>query len=301
MLQKLPGPLLGLIMFTLFVANLLFWAVPVYILILLKVIAPAGPLRDRVSRLMAATAQLWARCNTLFGDALLGTQWDIRGVEQLDMRGQYLVSSNHQTWNDIYVLMKTFGRDAPFFKFFLKQQLIWVPVLGPVWWALDFPFMKRHTRQQIEKNPALRGTDLETTRRACEKYRNQPVMILNFLEGTRFTRAKHEAQGSPYRNLLVPKAGGMAFTLSAMGERLSSLLDVTIVYPEGACGFWDFFSGKMKRVIVEVRKLELPVDFFHGDYSGDPVFRKRVQEWVGKVWAEKDARIDEIKAGLAPS
>lgn len=299
MLRKLPAPLLGLIAFILFVANLLFWAVPVYTMILVKVLTPKGALRERVSRILAGLAQRWAACNVVLGDALLGTQWSIAGAERLDMKGQYLVSANHQTWNDIYVLMKVFGRDAPFFKFFLKKQLIWVPILGPVWWALDYPFMQRHSREAVERNPALRGADLETTRRACEKYRNQPVMILNFLEGTRFTPAKHDAQGSPYRNLLLPKAGGMAFAVSAMGERLSSLLDVTIVYPEGACGFWGFLAGRMKRVVVEVRRLDIPREFFHGNYGEDPEFRRRVQEWVADIWQQKDARIEAMRAAAA--
>jgi 1-acyl-sn-glycerol-3-phosphate acyltransferase len=41
------------------------------------------------------------------------------------------------------VLQRIFHGRIPFLKFFLKQELIWVPVIGLAWWALDFPFMKR--------------------------------------------------------------------------------------------------------------------------------------------------------------
>lgn len=285
------------VLFSLLVVNTLFWVIPVYASVLIKLLTPAGTrLRDGVSRIAAWFAQHWALTNTWFGDHLLNVRWEVRLPPGLTPQGQYLVCANHQSWNDIYVLMRSFGRRAPFFKFFLKQQLIWVPVLGLAWWGLDYPFMKRYTREQIERNPALRGRDLETTRRACAKYARLPVAILNFLEGTRFTPEKHDSQNSPYRHLLKPRAGGLAFALSAMGDKLSSLLDVTIVYPEGARSLWEFMAGQVHHVIVEVRSLSVPAELCDGDYESDPAFRERVQEWVAQLWAEKDRRIDQLLA-----
>lgn len=297
MLHRMPAGVQGAIMAVILVVNTLFWATPVYAVIAFKVLMPEkSRARDRASRLAAALAQRWSLCNVWFSDRLMRVRWDIRIDAELDPRGQYLVCSNHQTWNDIFVLMKAFGRRAPFFKFFLKQELIWVPVLGPVWWGLDYPFMKRYTPSQIKRNPKLRGTDLETTRRACERFRGQPGMLLNFLEGTRFTPAKRERQQSPYRHLLRPKAGGFAFALAALGERLNSLLDVTIVYPEGAQGLWGFLSGRVRHVIVEVRQLTVPHEFYTGSYESDPDYRKRFQLWLGQLWLEKDRRIGELQA-----
>jgi len=294
MLSFLPGPLLGAIMFVVLVVHTLVMAVPVYATILLKLVSPKGPMRDRVSTWMAALAQRWANNNVWFGDTLIGTRWDIRCEVPLSPRDQFLVCANHQSWNDIYVLIKTFGYRAPFFKFFLKNELIWVPVLGPVWWGLDYPFMKRHSAQTLMKHPELRGQDLEATRRACEAARNHPVLLLNFLEGTRFTPEKHDKQKSRFVHLLKPKAGGFAFAMQAMGERLHSLLDVTIVYPDGAVGFWAFLMGRMRHVVVEVRKLAIPPEFFHGDYLDDASFRKQVQSWVQGIWEDKDRRIEEL-------
>jgi len=297
MLGFLPAPILGVVISILLLLNLLFWAVPVYALIIVKIFTWGG-VRTLVSRAIAYTAQLWGAVNVWVWRHLLDIDWDIRGVENLDRKGKYLVVANHQSWNDIPMLMAAFDRRAPFFKFFIKQQLIWVPILGLVWWGLDFPFMKRSTPEQIKKNPALRGRDLETTRKACEKYRNQPVMVLNFLEGTRFTSAKHAKQDSPYKHLLKPRAGGLALVLGAMGEQLQSVLDVTLVYPGGGgrAGLWHLLSGQVKSVILEVRKIDVPHEFETGDYAGDREFRKRMQTWVGELWAKKDARISELKA-----
>lgn len=301
MLSFLPAPLIGVVMTVFFVTNTLFWASWVYIAVFIKLLMPRGSRAfDAASGMAAWLAQNWSQTNVRACDGAFRWDWTIRIDADLDPKGQYLVCSNHQSWNDIFVAMKTFGRKAPFFKFFLKQELMWVPVLNLCWWGLDFPFMKRYSKEQVAKNPELKGKDLETTKKACERYKNQPVLILNYLEGTRFTSDKHAHQQSPFKHLLKPKAGGFAFTLSAMGEQLNSLLDVTIIYPDGAMGFWDFLCGRMRRVIVEVRQLTIPPELFRGSYENDPEFRQKFQDWIGELWSYKDRRITELRkeAGL---
>lgn len=296
MLKVLPAPLIGAICMLLLSINTLICAAPCYVLILLKLLTPKGRLRQAMSDGIAWWAQRWAHINVLLTDTLLPIRWDIRNHAQIDPRGQYLVCANHQTWNDILALIRAFGRKAPFFKFFLKQELIWVPVLGGVWWGLDYPFMKRHTKQQIAKNPALKGQDIEATRRACEAFRHQPALVLNFLEGTRFTPAKHKRQNSPYQHLLKPKSGGFAFALNALGAQLHSLCDVTIVYPDGPRGFWDFLCGRQRHIIVDIRQIEVPPALLSGSYESDPEFRARFHSWIAKLWADKDRRIGELLA-----
>ncbi|TXI82547.1 MAG: acyltransferase [Cupriavidus sp.] len=297
MLGFLPAPVHGVIIMCLFIVNTVCWAIPVYLMIFFKVLLPKGALRDSVSSVAAWLAQHWALTNTILVRIFMRVEWDLRMDMNVTTKGQYLVCANHQTWNDIFVLMHAFGTRAPFFKFFIKQELIWVPILGLAWWGLDYPFMKRYSKEVLAKHPELKGKDIETTRKACEAFKNQPALVLNFLEGTRFTQAKHDQQKSPYRHLLKPKAGGFSFAISALGERINSMLDVTIVYPDGAKGFWDFCCGRMRKVIVDVRQLELPHEFFSGDYENDPVFRERFQKWIGDLWAAKDQRIAQMLQG----
>ena len=108
-------------------------------------------------------------------------------------------------------------------KFFLKKELMWVPVLGIAWWALDYPFMKRYSRQFVEKHPELKGKDMETTRKFCAKFKNSPVTVLNFLEGTRFNNEKHAKQNSPFAHLLLPKAGELPLSWAVWGNILPIL------------------------------------------------------------------------------
>lgn len=261
---------------------------------LVKLALPAGALRRGADRLLNALAEGWIAVNGAWMALVQRIHWDVSGLEGLRRKGWYLVSSNHQSWVDILVLQKVFHRRVPFLKFFLKRQLLYVPVMGLAWWALDFPFMRRGS--------GTRADDLATARRACEKFRQIPTSVMNFLEGTRFSAAKQASQQSPYRHLLKPKVGGLATALSAMGERFDALLDVTIVYPDGVPSFWDLLSGRLRQVVVRVREREIPPELLGGDYAGDPAFRQRMQAFVHAMWAEKDAGIEEIiLAAQAPA
>jgi 1-acyl-sn-glycerol-3-phosphate acyltransferase len=168
--------------------------------------------------------------------------------------------------------------------------------MGLAWWALDFPFMRRHSEEYLKQHPEMRGKDQEATRKACEKFALIPTSVMNFLEGTRFTPAKHAKQSSPYRHLLKPKAGGIALALNAMGDKFRAILDVTIVYPDGAPGFRDFLCGRMRRVVVRVQSLPVPEHLMQGDYAADAAVREAYGEWVRQLWRDKDAQIAGLLA-----
>ena len=195
------------------------------------------------------------------------------------------------------MLQKIFNRRSPFLKFFLKQQLMWVPVLGLAWWALDFPFMRRHSKETLERHPEWRGKDKQATRKACERFRHLPVSVMNFVEGTRFTPAKHAKQESPYTNLLRPRAGGVAFVLETMGDMLRAIVDVTIVYPDRRPTLIDLLADRVPDIHVHVRQLPIPPEFVGRDYENDAAFRAGFQRWISELWAEKDAQIAKMREG----
>jgi 1-acyl-sn-glycerol-3-phosphate acyltransferase len=268
---------------------------PLMIFALLKLVFQSE-MRDRCSWAVMWIAETWIEINKLIFKLCIPTRWEINGHEDLRGDTSYLVISNHQSWVDIPALVQALNRRTPFFKFFLKRELIWVPFLGLAWWALDYPFMKRYTKAFLAKNPELKGKDLEITKQACELFRRQPVTVVNYLEGTRFTPAKQAEQKSPYPYLLKPKAGGVAFVLAAMGEQLDAVLDVTVVYPsERIPGFWALISGQVPKVIVDIRTRELDPALWQGDYENDPAFREYVQNWVNRLWIEKNARITALR------
>lgn len=277
---------------TVLVVNTVLHCIPLFALALLKFLLPIAPVRRFLSKVLIVIGESWIAVNSAAIATLTPLRFHVEGLEGLTREGHYMVVSNHQSWVDIPVLQKVFLRRLPFLKFFLKDELIWVPVLGLAWWALDFPFMKRHSKEQLEKHPELRGTDLATTRKACEKFRTIPVSVMNFLEGTRFTEGRREAQKSPYTHLLRPKAGGIAFVLGSMGDILQALVDVTIVYPGGRPDFGDLLSGRVRQVDVLVRTLPIPPQLCGGDYENDAAYRELVQAWVAGLWDDKERLIE---------
>ena len=287
----------GLLSLALYFINTLAFCTPLFLMTLLKAIIPLAAWRKLCDKILIRIAGGWIAVNNLNQKIFSRTRIQVRGRQELDPNDWYLVMANHQSWVDILILQNIFYGRIPMLKFFLKKELIWVPVLGQAWWALDFPFMKRYSKKVLQRNPTLKGKDIEITRKACQKFKTMPVSVMNFVEGTRFTPKKHNEQVSPYTHLLKTKAGGIAFVLAAMGEQLNTILDVTIAYPGTPGNFWKFLCGRIPEVKIDIRTM--PIDpSLMGNYVGDHAFRDRFQTWLNRLWTEKDKR---MAAMLAPS
>ena len=280
--------------------NTLLHCLPLFVVALFKALLPLAAVRRLCNPLLTGLAESWVGVNSAMIGAFTSTRFEVSDEAALARDGHYLVLANHQSWVDILVLQKVFNRRIPFMRFFLKRQLIWVPLLGLAWWALDFPFMGRYTPKQIARRPELAGRDIEATRRACDKFRAIPVSIMNFVEGTRFTAAKHASQGAPYRHLLKPKSGGVAFVLDAMGDGLHAILDVTIAYPAGSPSLLDLLADRIPEVRVQLRQRTIPDEILRGDYQHDRAFRARFQQWMNGLWSEKDADMAALLEGGDP-
>ena len=294
MLNFLPGPIKGMMGIILLILNLLFWVIFLLPFAIIKITLPIKAIRKPMDVVLNFMCTRWASWNKILYSLLNKLSWDIKGDENLRMKDWYLVLSNHQSWTDIIILLFVFNNRIPYFRFFLKRELAWLPVFNFVWYALDYPYMKRYSKKFLVKRPDLKGKDIETTRKSCERFQDVPVSIMNFVEGTRFTPIKHKQQQSPYKHLLRPKAGGVAFVLSAMGDQLSTILDVTISYSPEAKGLWDFLCGRISGVSVRIKHLKI-TDEIKGNYVDDESFKQDFQEWINKLWKEKDDVLDKLK------
>ncbi|OUR63036.1 acyltransferase [Colwellia sp. 39_35_sub15_T18] len=294
MLNFLPAPLLILFSFSFYAINTVFWLIPILVFSFFKALIPLAFSQKIFSYLLDLMASNWVAVNTFNQKLFTKMELKVTGLEELNEKDWYLVLANHQSWVDILVLQRALHGKTPFLKFFLKKELLYVPLLGLAWWALDFPFMQRYTQAFLKKNPHLRGKDLESTRKACAKFKHKPVSVMSFIEGTRFTQAKHDKQKSPFKHLLKPKAGGIAFVLDAMGEHLTTLVDVTIYYPEGIPTFVDCLRGQVKNVHIEVHTRAIDNEL-SGDYMNDRNHKIAFQKWLTQFWHEKDARLEKIR------
>lgn len=282
----------GCIAFLGYVINTVFWTIPILLVSFIKLI-PISSLRTATSHVLDFCASAWISVNGVIERCLHPVKIELSGDTDFSTKEWYMVIANHQSWVDILILQRIFNRKIPFLKFFLKQELIFVPILGLAWWALDFPFMRRYSTAQLRKDPKLKGKDIEITRKACAKFKAKPVSVMNFVEGTRFSKAKHQKQNSQFQHLLKPKAGGMAFALSAMGEQIHKLVDVSIYYPDAVPSYWDYLTGKLPSVKVHIKVSDID-PAMRGDYMNDRDFKIGFQEQLNQLWLTKDQVLSQL-------
>lgn len=226
--------------------------------------------------------------------------WRINLPDDVRIDGKYLLVSNHQSWVDTSIVQYISENRLPLTRFFTKFELIYIPVVGQTFYFLDFPMMRRHSKEELAKNPELKGKDLLEAQRACSLLKDKPFTLLNYLEGTRFTKAKHAKQNSPYTHLLKPRAGGLSLAINALGTDIDGILDMTIVYPDGVPNYSDLWKGNIKRLGVNVRHIDMPDELFtaiqNGGYDNDEAIKKQMFDWIDDIWQQKDHLIDEMLA-----
>lgn len=289
----------GIAVFAVVTVSTVLWFVPLLTFTLLKFLIPVRRFRVAMTRSIMAVGENWVSSNTWIFATVNKTQYSVTGLDGLSTENWYLLMPNHQTWVDVIALQAAFNRHVPFLKFFVKQQLIWFPILGIAFWAMDMPFMKRHSKAYLQRHPEQKGKDLESTRRSCEKFRDIPTSVINFVEGTRFSEEKRRRRESPFRHLLPPRAGGVAIALSSMGDMFDALLDVTIVYPGGVPKFWDVMCGRFAEVRIDVVQRSIEPWIVAGDYANDREYRRRFHRWLTEIWDAKDERLDVMKREIS--
>ncbi|GGA64782.1 acyltransferase [Neiella marina] len=292
MLHRLPIVIKTPIIIVMMALNLALAGSLITLMGILKLI-PIPPSQRLWTALSHVFYRLFIAGNKAIIQLTSNPSWTIHFSRPVQQRSWNLVLSNHRSWLDIVVLMQVLGEHLPPPKFFLKHELIWVPFVGIGSWALDMPFIRRYSHSFLKKNPHLKGKDIESTRRSCAKFKTMPTTIVNFVEGTRLTSAKRKRQRSPYQHLLKPKAGGIAFTLAAMGDQFENIIDVTLNYPginDDAPAFKQVLTGQLKAVQVDVQVTSVESELV-GDYFEDKEFRVAFQQRLNERWLAKDQRL----------
>lgn len=272
-------------------------SVPLWVMGTIKVMTGSQAADDQVIRI----TNRWIGSNNTMIDTMLPNQdWRISLPEDVNPQGKYLLISNHQSWVDTSIVQYISKNRLPLTRFFTKFELIYIPVVGQAFYFLDFPMMRRHSKDAVAKNPALKGKDIEEAKRACSLLKDKPFTLLNYLEGTRFTANKNKHQNSPYNYLLKPRAGGLALAINALGADIDGILDMTIVYPDGIPAYSDLWKGDIKRLGVDVRYIEMPKALFSsveaGNYESSEAVKAELFEWLDDAWQQKDVRIAKMLA-----
>jgi 1-acyl-sn-glycerol-3-phosphate acyltransferase len=281
-----------LLLYILYSLPLLFFIV--YPFGLFKYLLPKQSWQDGIRRLMNKTIQLWLTLSIFLVKHLIRTRVIVEGLKDLCIHDQYIIVANHASAIDTVIIANTLNRKILPPRFFMKSELLWmIPLLGPACFLMEFPFLKRYSKSVLEKKPSLKNRDMAVLKKLCQGFKNVPVSMLTFAEGTRFTLQKAKTQHSPYRHLLKPKAGGLSTVLFLMEKQLHYILDITIAYPGKCWSFWDFLCGRVKKILIKINKIQITDDLI-GDYVNDPHFRQHMQEWINQLWHKKDESIEQM-------
>jgi 1-acyl-sn-glycerol-3-phosphate acyltransferase len=293
--KYLIKPCRGTIFLLLYLVNILFFAILIYALAIITYIVPWKPWRKFGTRLLHQMPIPWTVVNKAITSLNSIGKWDVQKSTHLNPNGWYMVIANHVSAIDILVLYHFFNRKIPVLKFFMKKELLWtLPLGGLACYITGYPFMQRYTREDIRKNPALKGKDIETAKKACQRFKSEPTALINFPEGTRCTAAKQRRQNSPFQHLLKPKAGGTAVVINEWRQNLTGIIDVTIAYKPHRLKFWDFLCGDFQKIILRYDVIQLTDEKLFGDYFVDREYRSRFQQWMNNRWTEKDKLISEL-------
>jgi 1-acyl-sn-glycerol-3-phosphate acyltransferase len=292
-MKVIKSNLVGLITFLLILVELIIGFGTLAIINIPRAVIPLKSFKLFLAKISNKIGDL-----TVYGLKLImllmhGNNIQVINNEKYDMNKWYMAMSNHQSWADIFVLLTVANKKIPLLKFFMKKELWWIPFVFLANKTLNMPFVNRHSKKAIEKNPSLRTKDYENTLKSCKRFLRAPSTIFSYAEGTRFTSEKHKAQNSKYKNLLQPKIGGMATALSAMPE-IDTLINFSVVYKSKKRGAWSFLNGEMKDVKVFIKSYKIPENLKNRNYGSDHLYREEFKEWIEEIWDEKDKKIDDL-------
>lgn len=289
-MKNLKGILLALIM----LINTVVLVTVLLVFAVLKFVLPIKYARKFLSKILIWIAEFWIEINSLSFRLIHGNKIKVEPLPELAKDQWYLVVANHQCAADIPIIQAAFNHKIPFLKFFIKKELIWVPLLGLAWWALDFPFMRRYSKEFLKKHPDMRGKDFEQTKKSCEKFKWFPTSVISFIEGTRFSEIKHKKQKSPFEYLLKPKAGGVGLVLGSMGEQMNQLLLVTLAYENKVPGMWDYLSGNFLGAVLKCEKIVIPDTLLNKNYQTDEKFKAELFKWSQDLWYKQDKKLKDF-------
>lgn len=199
-------------------------------------------------------------------ERVIGIQINIVGDANID--DSPIVICNHQSWFDIALVQEVITGHGPIVKFLVKRELIWVPIIGWVCLALNFPRLRRSGDVKSRKK------DFSIIEKATQNQTQARGALLIFPEGTRFSMTKKVAQAAPYQRLLKPKSGGLrVITQHVCADK--NLIDVTIDYHQEKPNLWDCLHGEPRQITIHLAHYKL------SDIDD-------IETWLNQRWLEKD-------------
>lgn len=242
---------------------------------------PVSPLFFR--KLNTGLAAWWWGMGAWFL-TIAGAKVNIVGDDIIEKENA-IILSNHMGWSDIPVLFRLalMGKRIGHMKWFLKDQLKYVPGIGFAMMFLNSVFLKRSWEK--DKARILKKMAFFTSQ-------NIPIWLMIFPEGTRFKTEKlalshklSKREGRPELNrLLFPRTKGFMSSVQGLANHCTAIYDFTIMYEKGRVPlFLDLFLGRLKKVTVNVKRF---------DMQSIPKESKLLKQWLINRFYEKEQLIN---------
>lgn len=260
------GPPVALLIFI----NMFFWTTLIIFLATAKAIHKS----DFLERILDRIYQLAVTINTEIFKKILNVYIIVQGDTRLDYSKNYLVISNHVSWSDTFITQGIMNTVIPPFRFLSKKEVKFIPFVGFISWAYNFPLLSRNKLEKDKKKIIENAKNLGS----------RPVSFFIYPEGTRFTKIKREKQESPFKYLLKPKIGAIT-TLLKTNIEYENIVDITLLYPKTKVSFWNLLSGNISHIYVYVRKLTIKKE----------TPPHQIKSWIYQKWKEKDNLIKSFR------
>jgi 1-acyl-sn-glycerol-3-phosphate acyltransferase len=252
------------------ILNLGFWMFPMISLAVIRaLVGRFEPVYDGCTKLIELCYKAAAAINSAWMVHVVRVDFNVDGT--LPDHSSPVIVVNHQSWFDIPILHHVVTGQGPILKFLIKRQLIWVPIVGWICYALNFPRLNRGGTGSAQRQ------DLKTIKAASSSLHKERGALLIFAEGTRITEEKHRNQNSPYKKLLIPRPGGLKIALSTMPPD-TPVVDITINYKGGETNFWKCLHGANRTIDIHIEK-----------HNASDI--EDARSWLQDRWEKKDKRL----------
>ena len=139
----------GIVTLVFILANTIIQSAILLPFAILKFLIPISSVEAILTRVLDGIGESWISVNKWFFENTRNLNLSVTGADNLERKEWYLCIANHQTWADILVIQFALNKKIPFLKFFIKKQLLWLPIFGAVWYAMDYPFMSRYSKETL--------------------------------------------------------------------------------------------------------------------------------------------------------
>lgn len=280
---------LGVFSLTVVSVTTVLVCIPLYVMGVVRLVVPNRAVKQWLAHPMDSIIDVWVSVFRWLIQTFNLIKIEIEMPAGLADRNRWqVIVCNHQSWVDIIILQTSFRDVVPVLKFFTKRELIWVPFVGVAMWFLGFPYVYRAKTGAKQLSDAQREQNDAVLRREGRRFLDKPVAVINFVEGTRFSRTKRDSSGSPFQNLLKPRRGGLRRTLLVLDSRVQHILNSTITYPGKPPGFWQLLSGQTTTALLSVTESTNP-----------GTDESQLTEWLNEEWTKKDRLISSYVERLS--